>query len=84
MSFRKQTELTKKICKEEAARVLKKYAADFSFDHVDAEVKTLFVREASHSKCPTLFSMVKPLQERLQKEVDHHYTVGILCDINDE
>jgi hypothetical protein len=84
MTFREQAELSKKICKEEAALVSKKYGADFSFDHYDSEVKILFVRESDAPSRPVSFAMVKPLQERLQKEIHNRYTVGILCSASDE
>jgi hypothetical protein len=66
------------LCLLESNRLYLSEDIDFSFDHCDTDVKTVYVREYEKTVNPVEHKHLKKLQEMIQKEVDERWYVGII------
>ena len=73
-------ERAKKICKNESDKLYLEYDIDFSFDHFDGEVRTLYVRESNASNNPVTYEILENLSEDIKTKVNKKWNIGIICE----
>ena len=76
--FDVKVERVKELCIEESDRLYLTEDIEFSFDHYDNDVKTVYVREYENSANPVEHRHLKKLQDMIQKEVDDKWYIGII------
>ena len=75
-----QIERAKKICKNESDKLYLEYDVDFSFDHFDGEVRTLYVRESNISNNPVIYELLEDLGKEIKTKVNKKWNIGIIYE----
>ena len=70
--------MVKTICKEESDKIYMERDMDFSYDHYDSEVRTIYVREAPDTTNEVTFDSLKQISIRIKEEIDDRWQLGIL------
>ena len=72
--------MVKAICKEESDKIYMERDIDFSYDHYDSEVHTVYVREALNTTNEVTFDSLRQISDRIKEEVDSRWQLGILYE----
>ena len=70
----------KKICKLESDKLYLQYDIDFSFDHYDSEVRTVYVRESVISRNPVTYEILQDLELEIRTQVNKKWIIGIIYE----
>ena len=73
-----KVERLKELCREESDRLYLTEDIEFSFDHCDSDIKTVYVREYENTANPVEHKHLQKLQDMIQKEVDDKWYIGII------
>ena len=76
--FKKKIAMVKAICKEESDRLYLLEDIEFSYDHYDPEVRTIYVRESTKTTNEVTHESLRDLSNRVKDEVDGRWMIGIL------
>ena len=69
--------LVQKLIEEEAPYYLEHHSVKFSYETYDGYTGLIILWEEDDSPQPLTRKILKPLQERMQKEIDPKFTFGI-------
>jgi len=77
ISFQEKIKKIKELCEAEARKVAVVHKSKFKFDHFDAEVKMVFVKEEYDSTELLEHEMLDDLRMQV-KEIDKRWVIGMI------